>query len=221
MITKEMTRDERISSNMGLVYSCANRFKGRGIDYEDICGAGFIALIKAVDGFDEERGLQFSTYAVPVILGEMKRLFRDGGAIKVSRSLRELSIKISRERELFMKEHDREATLGELSERMGYGCEEIAEAALILSPIMSLTESEEDGGGQIDLYVPSYEESLGDTLSLAGAIADLPELDRRLIQLRYYGRKTQMQAGKILGLTQVTVSRKEKKILAVLRDKLM
>ena len=98
-----LTREEFIQKNMGLVHACAGRFRGRGIEYDDLFSSGCMGLVKAADAFDETRGVQFSTYAVPVILGEIRRLFRDGGAVKVSRSLKELAVRTAREREKFMK----------------------------------------------------------------------------------------------------------------------
>ncbi len=125
MIKSKAERDDFAEKNLGLVHLCVKRFKGRGIEYDDLYSAGCVGLIKAIDAFDEERGVQFSTYAVPVILGEIKRLFRDGGAIKVSRSLKELSLKVVREKEKFIKENSRDPQLSELSERLGAAEEEI------------------------------------------------------------------------------------------------
>ena len=116
MIISSETRDEKIESNLGLVHSCAHKLRGRGVEYEDLFQAGCVGLIKAVDGFDEERGFSFSTYAVPVILGEMKRIFRDDGTVSVSRSLKEKGRKISYEKEVFIKQFNREPTVKEIAE---------------------------------------------------------------------------------------------------------
>ncbi len=121
-------REAFTAANLGLVHALAHRMKGRGIEYEELYSAGCLGLVKAVNGFDESRGLRFSTYAVPVILGEMKRLFRDGGSVKVSRSLKEFSLKVSRERETLSRKLDRDPTLSELAESMGEPLEHIAEA---------------------------------------------------------------------------------------------
>ena len=110
------SREERISENLGLVHSCARRFKGRGIEYDDLFQAGCVGLVKAVDHFEEERGLCFSTYAVPVILGEIRRLFRDGGTVKVGRTLKELSLKASRETANFTEREGRPPSVGELAD---------------------------------------------------------------------------------------------------------
>lgn len=208
--------------NLGLVHLCANRFRGRGIEYDDLYGAGCIGLIKAAKAFDTERGVKFSTYAVPVILGEIKRLFRDGGTIKVSRSTKELSMKITRLRERFMIKESREPTISELCELSGEGPEAVVEALNVALPPMSLTGSDdEDGGGQIDVPVAAPDEEITDRLSLDQALCTLEPTDRQLIFLRYYQSKTQVQTAKALGMTQVQVSRREKKILAKMKEQLI
>lgn len=211
-------RKERIENNLGLVHSCAHRFRGRGIEYEDLYGAGCVGLIKAASGFDESRGWRFSTYAVPVILGEIKRLFRDGGAVKVSRSLKELSMKAVRNREVYMNKYGREPTISELAQMMDVTPEQVAEAMSASLPPISLTVSEDDGGGQIDIPVNAPEEKIADILSLKQAINTLEVKDRKLIILRYINNKTQTETAKLLGMTQVQVSRREKKILMQLRE---
>ncbi len=165
-------RSERfIEENMGLVHLCANRFKNRGIEYEDLCSAGSIGLIKAADAFDTERGVKFSTYAVPVILGEIKRLFRDGGAIKVSRSMRELSMRITRLKDKFQLEHGREPTISELCAISGENSEDIIEALEVSMPPISLTSSNSDGEDiQIDIAVEAPDNEMNDILSLRQAI---------------------------------------------------
>ena len=134
-------REDTICQNIGLVHSCVRRFTGRGIEYDDLFQAGCMGLVKAADGFDEERGLKFSTYAVPVILGEIRRLFRDGGTVKVSRSLKELSLKATREREGFLTREGREPSVGELADLLGLSPEEAAEALGASLPPLSLTRS--------------------------------------------------------------------------------
>lgn len=218
-VSEERLRDETIENNLGLVHACAHKFRGKGIEYEDLFQAGCIGLIKATDAFDKNRGVMFSTYAVPVILGEMKRLFRDGGAIKVSRSLKEISLKVTREREYFQKKNSREPTINELSEIMNIEQEKIIEAISASSPPVSLTYGEE--GEQIDLPVDSPEELLAEKISLDQVLDKLPEMEKKLIQLRYFGYKTQSQTAEVLGMTQVQVSRKEKKILIKLRSLLL
>ena len=214
-------RDAFVSANLGLVHSLAHRMKGRGIEYEELYSAGCLGLVKAVEGFDETRGLKFSTYAVPVILGEMKRLFRDGGSVKVSRSLKEFSLKVTRERERLSKSLDREPTVLELAQAMGEPPERIAEAVSVSMPALSLTQSEEDGGGQLDLEVEAPEESLSNRLALRELLSRLEDRDRELITLRYFKNLNQTQTAQRLNMTQVQVSRREKKILTLLRAQLL
>ena len=179
-----------------------------------------MGLVKAFDAFDTERGVRFSTYAVPVILGEIRRLFRDGGTVKVSRTLKELSMKVMRIREEFALKEGREATVSEVAEMLSLTSEEVAEAVCAASPAVSLTVDDEDGGGQTDIPVESPEEQVTEKLSLLQAMDTLSESDRNIIKLRYYETKTQTQTAELLGMTQVQVSRREKKILAILRNEL-
>ncbi len=213
-------RELLITENMGLVHSCAHRFSGRGIEYEDLFQAGCMGLVKAFDAFDTERGVRFSTYAVPVILGEMKRLFRDGGTVKISRSLKELSLKTTREREIFSLKEGREPTISELAEILSVSEEEVTEAICASVPVISLTAGEDEGGGQTDVPVESPEEQITERLSVIKAVSDLEERDREIIRLRYYESKTQVEVAGMLGMTQVQVSRREKKILEMLRKEL-
>ena len=213
-------RDTLITENMGLVHTCAHRFTGKGIEYEDLFQAGCMGLVKAFDAFDRERGVRFSTYAVPVILGEIRRLFRDGGTVKVSRTLKELSMKTAREREKFAFKEGREPTVKELAERLGVSEEEVTEAVCAATPVVSLTTDEDSGGGQSDIPVESPEEQIAERLSVIQAISGLEERDRAIVRLRYYENKTQTQTAAALGMTQVQVSRREKKILCLLRQEL-
>lgn len=218
--TALIEREEKIEGNLGLVHACAHRFKGRGIEYDDLYQAGCIGLCKAVDAFDDTRGVRFSTYAVPVILGEMRRLFRDGGAVKVSRTIKELSLKVSREREFLANKWGREPTIGEMADAMGLPEEQVVEAVCAAAPPISLTVEDDDGGGQTDVPVESPEEHLADMISLKQVVGALEPRDRQLIVLRYFSEKTQVQTAEALGMTQVQVSRREKKILSALRMEL-
>ena len=211
-------RDAVIQQNMGLVHACAHRFKGRGIEYEDLFQAGCMGLVKATDAFDYDRGVRFSTYAVPVILGEMRRLFRDGGTVKVSRTLKELSLKAVRTKERMAVSLGREPTVGELSQEMGCDPSAVVQALSAAAPALSLTAAGEDGTGQIDLPVPSPEEELSDSISLRQVLQLLEEKDQQLIRMRYIAGKTQTDTAQALGKTQVQVSRREKKILLQLRQ---
>ncbi len=207
--------------NLGLVHLCANRFRGKGIEYDDLYSAGCIGLLKAAEAFDSERGVKFSTYAVPVIFGEIKRLFRDGGTVKVSRSLKELSMKAVRKRDELSKQLGREPALSELSLALGEEEYAVAEALSVSMPPVSLTDSSEDGGGQIDIAVPSPEAEIGDTVALRQVMEKMEKKDRKLIYLRYYKGMTQTQTAQQLGMTQVQVSRREKKLLGFMREQLM
>ncbi|MDD5952072.1 MAG: sigma-70 family RNA polymerase sigma factor [Oscillospiraceae bacterium] len=212
-------RDTKIEDNLGLVHACAKRLKGRGMEYDDLYQAGCLGLVKAVDGFDETRGIQFSTYAVPVILGEMRRLFRDGGAIKVGRSLKELSLKASRMTAEFSAKEGRSPTVSELAELLGVAPAEAAQAINAGQRPMSLT-AEEDDGGQIDIAVDSQAEKIGERLALHQVIGELEERDQQIVYFRYFQGQTQTKTAQRLGMTQVQVSRREKVILQQLRQKL-
>lgn len=208
-------------NNLGLVHLCANRFRNKGIEYDDLYGAGCIGLLKASKAFDPDRGVRFSTYAVPVILGEIKRLFRDGGTIKVSRSLKELSMHITRHREQFILSEGREPTIEELCLLSGQTSETVIEALNVSLPPLSLTESNDDSdNSEFDIPTESPDSSITDKLSLRQVMSDLEPNDRQLIYLRYFENKTQVETAKVLGMTQVQVSRREKKILSLMRQEL-
>jgi len=211
--------DEFISENLGLVHSLANRFRGRGIEYEELYSAGCMGLVKAAKGFDEDRGLQFSTYAVPVILGEIKRLFRDGGTVRVSRSLKELSLKIARRREECSKA-GHEPTIAELAAYFEVTEEQITEAVSATQPTLSLTGDNENGS-EYDLPVEPPQAKATEIIALGQCLGALEAEERRLIFLRYWKGLTQSETGKLLGMTQVQVSRKEKRILEGLRGMLV
>ena len=214
-----MDREERVTQNLGLAHACANRFRGRGIEYDDLYQAACVGLVQAADRFDESRGLQFSTYAVPVILGEVRRLFREGGAVKVSRGLRELSRRANAEAKSFAEEAGRMPSVTELAQRMDIDPETAAQALGALQAPISLTAEDEDGG-MMDLPDEPHEEELTDTLSLQQVMGSLEPNDRKLLYFRYFQSQTQTQTAQALGMTQVQVSRREKKILNQLRSKL-
>lgn len=222
MATKLGPREEFIENNLGLVHSCAGRFKGRGIEYDDLYSAGCMGLVKAYDGFDEGRGVCFSTYAVPVILGEMKKLFRDGGTVKVSRSLKELGLKVNDARERYMKANGTEPTVALLAEMLEAKPEQVALAIKASQPALSLTPAGDDErGGDWDIPVDSPEEELADKIGLKEVLQTLGEEDRRLIELRFYGEKTQSETARLLHTTQVQISRRERRLLKEMRRKLL
>ena len=222
MITENTERSAFIEQNLGLVHSCAGRFRGRGIEYDDLYSAGCVGLVKAYDAFDPARGVCFSTYAVPVILGEIKKLFRDGGTVKVSRSLKELNLRVNAAREHHRKLCGTEPTLSQLAEELGESVENITLAVQAAQPTISLTpENRDEPDRQIDIPVESPEEALADRIGLAEVLEKLPEEDQLLIRLRFYGGKTQSDTAKLLHTTQVQISRRERKILKVMRDRLL
>lgn len=210
-------RDNFIESNLPLVHSLCKRFVGRGIEYDDLYQAGCVGLIKAVDGFDEDRGLCFSTYAVPVILGEIRRMFRDGGSVKVSRSLKELSLKATRIKAKLENQFSREPTIGELAKELGVSPEEVAEAMSASLPTLSLTYESDDGVNEIDVSVSGPEDMLTDKLTLQRAFTYLDDTEQHIIRYRYFEYLTQNETAAKLGMSQVQVSRAEKKILLKLR----
>ncbi|MBS6614529.1 MAG: sigma-70 family RNA polymerase sigma factor [Anaerotruncus sp.] len=212
-------RDLMIENNLGLVYSIAKRFVGRGVDYEDLVQNGCVGLIKAVDNFDFSKGYKFSTYAVPVIMGEIKRLFRDGGAIKVSRSLKEKSMRAQSLKEKFIRQKMREPTVGELSELLGCDVNETAEILNVINPMISLSSFGEDGNSEFDLPVDE-DDRLFDHLSLSQVLQTLDEKEKAIIDYRYYRGQTQTATAQALGVSQVQISRKEKAVLRKLRERL-
>ena len=214
-----MDRNELIEQNLRLVHACAHRFSGKGIEYDDLYSAGCVGLVKAVDRFDHSRGFQFSTYAVPVILGEIKQLFRSGGSVKVSRSLQELSMRAQKLCEQYRTRHDGEITITELAEQLGVDVYQAAQALSASRAVLSL--SGEDDDGYVDVPVPSPEEAVTEHLSLREVINALSDDERMLIIQRYYRHKTQQQTADVLGTTQVQISRKEKKILLKMRAMLV
>ena len=213
-----MTRDEFIEGNLPLVHKLANRFRGRGVEYEELYAAGCVGLVKAVDRFEPERGLCFSTYAVPVILGEIRRLFRDGGSVKISRSLKELSVKAARLRDQLSA--NGEPRISDIAQALGVTPEEAAEALCAGIPPVSLDHGGEDGE---PMPVPSAsgEDALIDRLALRQCLSELSGEDREILMLRYFRRKTQSETAQILGMTQVMVSRRERKLLKELREQLV
>lgn len=214
-----MTRDELILNNLGLVGSCASRFIGKGVDYEDLYSAGCIGLIKAADGFREELGFAFSTYAVPSILGEIKRIFRDDGAVKISRSLKDKARALSIIKEKYEKENGVEPTVSELSQMMDISISDTAELLCVLQPVKSLT-AEDDDEKQIDIPTDDEYTPIDNRLSVHQVLNSLSPDDRQLITLRFFNGLTQSKTAKILGISQVQVSRREKIILNNMRCKL-
>lgn len=217
----ELPRAEFIQRNLGLVHSCAGRFTGRGIEYEELYSAGCLGLVKACDGFDPQRGVCFSTYAVPVILGEIKKLFRDGGTVKVSRSVKELGLKVTAERERILKRTGNEPSIAQLAEALGVAPEQVAVSIQAAMPVVSLTPADsEDGNREWDIPVDSPEEALAERIGLDEVMSRLAPQDRLLIRLRFFSGKTQSETATVLHTTQVQISRRERKILKWMRQEL-
>lgn len=219
-------RDELVCENMGLVWSVVRRFKGRGQEMEDLFQIGSIGLLKAIDKFDLSFQVCFSTYAVPLITGEIRRFLRDDGLIKVSRTLKEQAYKAGIAREQLGMELGRDPTMEELADRMGLCVEEVAAALESGAEVESLSRTIYQGDGNAITLMDRLEEDgdisekLVNQLVVDQLLAHLPGLERQLLELRYFKDKTQAQTARELGITQVQVSRLERKILGQLRKKL-
>lgn len=215
----QQAKTQLVEENAGLVWSIARRYFGRGVDPDDLYQLGCLGFLKAIEGFDLEFGTQFSTYAVPKIAGEIRRFLRDDGAVKVSRSIKERSAAIKMERQRLTALWNREPTLSELAEKLDLTVEEIAAAETATSATESIhRETGEDGFTLEDVLTEgSMEERLIEQIALKEAIRRLPERERLVIDLRYYRGLTQDQTAKILGVSQVQISRIEKKALGNLR----
>lgn len=212
-------KTQLVEENAGLVWSIARRYFGRGVDPEDLYQLGCLGFLKAIEGFDPDFGTQFSTYAVPKIAGEIRRFLRDDGAVKVSRSLKERSAAIKMARQRLTAQWNREPTLSELAQEMNLTVEEIAEAETATAAAESIhRETGEDGFTLEDVLTEgSMEERLIEQISLREAIGRLPERERLVIDLRYFHGLTQERTAKMIGVSQVQVSRIEKKALQALR----
>ena len=208
-----------LEENSGLIWAVVRRYFGKGVEPDDLYQLGCLGFLKAVRGFDADYGTQFSTYAVPKIAGEIRRYLRDNGLIKVGRSLREQSIAIYTARERLRSQLGREPALSELSEATGLTAEEIAVAELAAAPPDSLQQENADGLTlESTLASPATEESLLEHIALRAAIGSLPEREKQTILLRFYNGLTQQQCAKILGVSQVQVSRLEKRAIEKLRQ---
>jgi RNA polymerase sporulation-specific sigma factor len=217
--------DKLIEDNMGLVKNIARRFFGRGTEYEDIVQIGTIGMIKAAKSFDESYNTVFSTYAVPLIIGEIRRFLRDDGMIKVSRDVRKKGSVILHAKEEFQKEHLRDPKISELAEICGFTEEEVVYALDASTPVSSLQESigSDENSATIEEITASDSneiESVIDNIALREAISHLPKVQQQIVHLRFFKELSQQQTANILGLTQVKVSREEKKIFAFLRNEL-
>ena len=215
-----------IEMNLPLVSSISKKFLNRGYDYEDIFQIGSIGLVKAINNFDDKFNVKFSTYAVPMIIGEIKRFIRDDGIIKVSRSVKTLARKLHFGKEALTKELDREPTIDELSKYSGVEKEEIMFAIESSVNMQYLYDTiHQDDGAPVLLIDKLSEKGEDDTdminrIALKEALRSLDSKSRQVIMLRYFKDKTQVQVAKLLGISQVQVSRIEKKVLVIMREKL-
>ena len=222
----EKATETLIVENTALVKSIALKFRDRGTEFEDLMQIGTIGMIKAIRSFDMERGTAFSTYAVPLIIGEIRRHLRDDGLIRVSRGYKRTGIAIMREKNRIMTEEGREAGVGELASSIGVSVEEAAIAIDAVSPISSLSDNVfGEDSKTLDSVIPDREaadelENLNDRISLGQAINKMPQEWRKIVLLRYYRDMTQQEVANLLGLSQVKVSREEKKIMSFLRGEL-
>lgn len=209
--------DTLVFENTGLVRSIAIRFSRRGVDYEDLCQIGHIGMIKAIRNFDISRGTEFSTYAVPLIIGEIKRFLRDDGEIKIGRELKRKNAKLMAERERFIAKNGCEPTVSQLAEICDFSEEETIESISISSLTISLSEQIGEDGTLEDLLGRDFTPEINEKIALKQAIQKLNFEEREIIMLRYFKNMTQSETGRALGMTQVTVSRKEAKALSQLK----
>lgn len=222
----EAAMERLVVDNMGLVRSVAVKFRDRGTEFEDLMQIGTLGMIKAVHSFDCGRGTAFSTYAVPLIVGEIRRHLRDDGLIRVSRGTRHTGMLLMRERARIAAEEGRDATVGELAAAVGVSVEDAAIALEAMTPVSSLSDNAYgEDSPELGAVIPDRDEADDmarrvDRIALGQVIETLPPMWKKIILLRYYRDMTQQQVADRLGLTQVKVSREEKKIMAYMREKL-
>lgn len=221
----EKARTQLVEENVGLIWCVVRRFMGRGVESEDLFQIGSIGLLKAIDKFDFSFDVKFSTYAVPMISGEIQRFLRDDGLIKVSRSLKELAYKAFLARERLQEMLQRDPTIEELAEHMTIDKEELAMALEASGEVESLYRPiYQKDGNEVPLLEKleekeSQEEKVLNRMLLSQLLGELKKEERKLIYLRYFANKTQMEIGQELGITQVQVSRMEKRILKQMRER--
>ena len=212
-----MSYEELVNNNLKLVHLCCHKMKNKGIEYDDLYSQGCLGLVKAAKRFDESKGFQFSTYAVPLILGEIKQMFRDNNPVKISRSLKTLSINAKKEIEKQIKENNSEPTINEIAEKLNVSPEEVVEALNTSMHTKSLDTEE----GIHAKVLCEIEEKTINKIAILQAIEKLELLEKQIVLLRFFKDKTQSETAKILGITQVQVSRKEKKLLEFLKTSLI
>ena len=211
-----------IEENSGLIWSIARRFFGRGVDPEDLYQLGCVGFLKAIDGFDESYGTKFSTYAVPKISGEIRRFLRDDGTVKVSRGIKEQAAQIKNARIQLEQRLDREPSISELARETGFTPEEIVFAEVATGPAESLQRESGEDGFTLELVLGDFtaEEKMVEYVALRSAIEKLPEKERQVVALRYYHGMTQQNCARVMHVSQVQISRLERRAVEFLRDNL-
>ncbi len=214
--------EQVLEENNGLIWSVVRRYYGRGVEPDDLYQLGCMGFLKAVQGFDPQYGTQFSTYAVPKIAGEIRRFLRDDGPVKVSRGLKERGVSVRGARTRLCAQLGREPSLSELAEETGLTPEEIAAAETAVEPVISLQAETGENGLTLEgmLTAGSEEERLVEQMTLRAALAALPEREQQVLLLRYYRGMTQVQTARVVGVSQVQVSRLERRALERLRQEL-
>ena len=212
--------DELVNENTGLVRSVAIRFTGRGVEYEDLCQIGHIGMIRAIRNFDLTRGTAFSTYAVPLIVGEIKRFLRDDGEIKIGREIKRRGALIMAEREKFLNLYNREPSVSEIARICNLSEEDAVESINAAGCLVSLSETVGEDGTLENLIGIDFTPEINERIALKQAIERLPFEEREIIYLRYFKNMTQSETGRVLGMTQVSVSRKEARALLRLKGEL-
>ena len=209
-----------VEENTGLIWSVARRFFGRGVEPDDLFQLGCVGFLKAIEGFDLNYGTQFSTYAVPKISGEIRRFLRDDGVVKVSRGVKEQAAKIRQARILLEQRIGREPKISELEEETGLSPEEIAVAETATGPADSIQRESGEDGFTLELVLGDYgaEERLVEHVALRAAIEKLPEREKQVIALRYYHGMTQQASARVLHVSQVQISRLERRAVEMLRQ---
>lgn len=221
----EEAKNEFVALNLGLVWSVVKKFSNRGYEPEELFQIGSVGLLKAIDKFDFTYNVKFSTYAIPMIIGEIKRFIRDNSPVKMARSVRDLTIKIQSAKEKLLYELNREPTIIELSEEIGVPPEEIVMGLEAIQPIVSLNDVAYQEDGAPIYYIDKLDDgeqlhSQIEKIAVKEALSRLDKLERQIIILRYFKEKSQTEVAKVLGITQVQVSRLEKKILTKIKNML-
>mgnify|MGYP004651490139 FL=1 len=222
-IGDEKAKEKIFTENAPLIKSIVKRFKGKGVEYDDLYQIACIGFLKAVKNYDENFGVKFSTYTVPMVIGEIKRYMRDNGAIKVSRTLKILANKINKYIDAYQTANDASPSVENIAEKFGISPEEVAEALDSARMPLSIYDKfeDEDDAQELIEKIPSgeREEDMLNKIMLTGVIESLSERDRKIVVLRYFRDKTQAEIAESLGLSQVQISRLENKIIDKIRTK--